>query len=83
MRQRAEFQMMQDILCMPFGAFHEAIETTLGRPVFTHEFGLNWEGLKNELFNGAPAPSFDEIINLIPEGKRVLIFAPDQQTTEQ
>lgn len=51
-RQRAEFQIKQDRLCMPFDKFHEAIEKTLGRPVFTHEFGLNREGLENELFNG-------------------------------
>jgi len=32
-RKRAEFQMLQDLLCMPFGVFHEAMEKTLGRPV--------------------------------------------------
>jgi len=73
-RQIAEFQMEQDLLCVPFGVFHEAIEKTLGRPVFTHEFGLNREGLMKELLGEKEAPTFEEIVNLIPEDKRVVIF---------
>ena len=72
-RKRAELQMTQDRLCMPFDVFHEAIEKTLGRPVYTHEFGLNVDGLKNELFNGAEPPSFEDIMNLIPKNKRVIL----------
>ena len=48
-RQIAEFQMEQDKLCMPFGVFHEAMEKTLGRPVFTHEFAFR-EELRKELY---------------------------------
>ena len=73
-RQIAEFQMEQDLLCVPFGVFHEAIEKTLGRPVFTHEFGLNREGLMKELHGEKEAPTFDEIVNLIPKEKRLVIF---------
>ncbi|MDR1176917.1 MAG: hypothetical protein LBK83_15765 [Treponema sp.] len=69
----AKFQIMEDRLCMPFTVFHEAITKALDRPVFTHEFGLNREGLIKELFHGAPAPTLEEIINLIPEEKRILI----------
>lgn len=74
-RQIAEFQMCENKLCMPFSVFHEAIEKTLGRPVFTHEFGLNLQGLKDELFNGKQAPTLEEIINLIPEDKRLIVCA--------
>ncbi len=49
-RQIAEFQIMEDKLCMPFSIFHEAVEKTVGRSVFTHEFGLNVEGIKEEIF---------------------------------
>ncbi|MDR1218976.1 MAG: hypothetical protein LBK73_05130 [Treponema sp.] len=42
-------------------------EEALGRPVYTHEFELNREGLMKELFHGAPAPTPEEAINLIPE----------------
>ena len=72
--ERAKFQICQDLLCMPFGVFHEAIEKSLGRPVYTHEFGLNHKGLKDELLNGANPPSLTDIINLIPEEKRVIII---------
>ncbi len=47
----AAWQLHQECLCMPFNVFHEAIEYTLGRPVFTHEFGINVENLKLELSN--------------------------------
>ena len=74
-RQIAELQMCEEWLCMPFSVFHEAVEKALGRPVFTHEFGLNYQGLKDELFNGKAAPSLEEIINLIPEEKRIIVCA--------
>lgn len=73
-REIAEFQMFQDKLCVPFNVFHKAIEKALGRPVYTHEFGLNWEGLQKELRGEKPAPTFEEIVNLIPEEKRVIII---------
>lgn len=74
-RQIAEFQLNEELLCMPFEVFHEAMEKTLGRPVFTHEFGLNVQGLKDELYNGASAPSLEDIIGLIPEDKRLIILS--------
>ena len=42
-RERATFQLFEEKMCMPFDVFHEAIVKTLGRPVWTHEFGLNWK----------------------------------------
>lgn len=73
-RQIAEFQIEQDRLCIPFDIFHEAIEKTLGRPVFTHEFGLNIEGLKKELFGEKEPPTFEDVISLIPKEKLILIY---------
>lgn len=72
-RQIAEFQLNQKKLCMPFAVFHEAIEETLGRPVYTHEFA-HPELLKQELYGKKPAPTLEEILSLIPEEKRVLIM---------
>ena len=34
----AEFQLKEERLCLPFEILHKAVETWLGRPVFTHEF---------------------------------------------
>gem|GEM_PF-5448199 len=36
-RQIAEFQLFEPLLCVPFEIFHEAMEKTLNRPIFTHE----------------------------------------------
>jgi len=67
------FQLFERKLCMPFGLFHKAVEEALGRPVWTPEFGLNYEGLKAEFLKERPAPSFEEILNLIPAEKRIVI----------
>lgn len=72
-REIAEFQISQKKMCMPFGIFHEAVEKTLGRPVFTHEFGLNYDGIKEEIFGDKCTPTLDEIIDLIPEAKRIIL----------
>lgn len=72
-KERAIFQMEQDRLCMPFPMFHEALEHTLGRPVYTHEFALNREGLRKELNGEAEPPTFQEILDLIPKDKQVIV----------
>jgi hypothetical protein len=74
--ERAKFQMFEEKLCMPFGVFHEAVEKALGRPVFTHEFGINMDGLKKELLGEMDAPTLEDIIDMIPESKRVIVVAP-------
>ena len=71
-RQIAEFQMEQDKLCMPFDVFHEAIEKTLDRPVFTHEFAFR-EELRKELYGEKEPPTFEEICALIPQEKLIVI----------
>lgn len=75
LRERAEFQAHQPLVCMPFGVFHEAMEKTLGRSVWTHEFA-DMDALRKELRGEKPAPSFEDIIALIPEDKRVLVVGP-------
>jgi len=37
-REIAEFQLNEDLLCVPFARYHEAVTNALGRPVYTHEF---------------------------------------------
>ena len=67
----AEFQIFQDLLCIPFSIFHEAVEHRLGRPVWTHEFA-NRQSLIDEMFTGKPKPSFEEILNLLPKDACVI-----------
>jgi hypothetical protein len=59
MRERANFQMFEGRLCMPWGVFHEAVEATLNRPVRAHEFefGSNLNGLKDEFLGTESEPS--------------------------
>jgi hypothetical protein len=73
-RDVAMFQMHTERLCMPFDVLHGAVERTLGRPVFSHEFGsAGAEQIRAELDGTAPPPTFEEILNLIPAEKRVVI----------
>lgn len=71
--ERALFQMFEPLLCMPFAVFHEAVEKTLSRPVFTHEFGMNADGLKKELLGEKAPPSMEDILNMIPADKRLIV----------
>lgn len=74
--QIAEFQLEQKLSCVPFDVFHESLEKALGRPVFTHELclGEGCVGLLKELRGEKKSPTLEEVINLIPEDKRVIVF---------
>lgn len=80
-RERAEFQIEQDLLCMPFSVFHEAMEKALGRPVYTHEFGLDRDGLRAELAGNREAPTLDEIVSQLPAEKLIVVdvASPDRR----
>jgi hypothetical protein len=80
-REIAEFQFQTQELVCPFNVFHEALEKSLDRPVFTHELGLNFNGLWNELFNGKEPPTFLEVLDLIPKDKRVIIAEDRREPT--
>ncbi len=71
--QIVRFQLFQEKLCMDFSRFYEAVENVLERPVFTHEFGMNYEGIVLEYLGGKEAPTFEEIIEMIPEDKRIVV----------
>lgn len=75
---RAFFQLFEERLCMPFGVYHEALEKTLKRPVFTHELA-HPENLQKEMLGERPRPTMDEIINLVPSEKRIVINLPESK----
>lgn len=62
---------------MPFDIFHEAIEKSLGRPVYTSEFELNYDSLCKEFLGEKNAPTIQEIIEMIPEEKRLVLKQKD------
>lgn len=76
-REIAKFQLHTRKLCMPFGVFHKAVEEALGRPVWTHEFA-GMESLQAELRGEKAAPSFREIVEMIPAEKRVLVVTDEE-----
>lgn len=71
-KQIVELQLFQKRVCVPWGLFRESIEKVLERPVYTHEFAFA-ENLKKEFIGEKKAPTLEEIINLIPEKKRIII----------
>ncbi len=70
--QIVRLQLFQGKLCIPFGRFKAAITKVLCRPVYTHEFAFR-QGLIKEYLSKKTAPTFEEIINLIPEDKRIIL----------
>lgn len=72
-REICDVQLFTKELCMDFGDFHRAIETSLGRPVYTHEFGLNYDGIVKQYLGEQSAPTLEQIIDLIPVDKRMII----------
>ena len=59
-------------LCMPFDEFHKAVEIVLDRPVWTHEFAFA-DKLASEYLGKKQPPTMEEIVNLIPDCKRIII----------
>jgi hypothetical protein len=72
-REVALFQLNEDLLCMPFSVFHECVEKAAHRSVFTHELAFNRDGIIKEILGEAPMPSFEDILNLLPNRKTVII----------
>ena len=63
---QAYFQLNQERMCMPFGVFHAAVEHTLGRSVWTHEFGRA-QYLREELVGRIPKRNFNDTIDVLFE----------------
>jgi len=67
-------QLFQKRHCVGIPKFSAALSKILGRPVLTHEIAYNIEGLQNEYLKKAPAPTMDEILNLVPKKRRILVW---------
>ena len=70
-----KFQLYQRLLCMDFGRFHEALEKVLGRPVWTHELGLDYKGIVAEYEGKRGKPTMEQIVGLIPKEKLIVVKA--------
>lgn len=67
-----KFQLFTQRLCMPSSVFHTAVGEALGRPVFTHEFA-HAKSLQQEFLGERKAPTFEEVMALIPESKLIVV----------
>lgn len=65
-------QLFNDRLIMPWGLFHTAVEKSLGRGVYSHEFARP-ENLRKEFLGLADAPSMQDILDQIPKEKLVIV----------
>jgi len=75
------FQLYEDLLCMDFGDFHEAVETALGRSVWAHEFAFR-DKMQAEFEGKGPKPTMADILDLIPAEKRIVVMIPDKERPE-
>lgn len=66
------FQLFQKRLCIDFSYYKKCMQDVLDRPVYTHEFAFRDELVK-EYLGIKKTPSFDDIIDLIPKEKRLVI----------
>lgn len=72
-KEIAMFQLHEPLLCMPFDIFHEALESVLNRPVYTHEFAYP-ETLIQEMEGNVPQATLKDIINKFPKGKPIVVL---------
>jgi hypothetical protein len=75
-REIVNVQLFVDELCMPWREYTSAVEDALGRDVYTHEFGTSGVGQLQAEFRGdASAPTLQEIIEMLPADKRIVVRA--------
>lgn len=63
-----------------FDKVHARIESLLGRPVWTHEMGLNWDGLVEEVRQRTGSLDMGKVLKPLEDtGKPVIMatFTPD------
>ncbi|MFW9992007.1 MAG: hypothetical protein ACFFD4_08085 [Candidatus Odinarchaeota archaeon] len=75
--ERCKFQLYTRRLCMPWDVFRAAIDQTLGRSVFTHEFGLRFKELQEEFEGKRGKPTLDDLLNCIPANIKKMIVLVD------
>lgn len=65
-RQIAVFQLFTDELCCDWNVFHESVETSLGRSVWSHQFGSSGiDDLREDL--NATNVEYEEVKKAIEE----------------
>lgn len=66
-----------------FGKIHQRIEELVGRPVWTHEMGLNWKGLVKEAGERPGTVDMKKVMDpLVKTGKPVVGVVMDDKEDE-
>ncbi len=72
--QKVKFQLYQDRLCMPYTEFRKALTVVFGRSIWSHELSSsNINSMIKEFEKKRKAPTFTEILELIPKDKAIVI----------
>jgi hypothetical protein len=75
--REAEFRSWKKIE-ISFDKIHQRLEELVGRPVWTHEMGLNWEALAQEARERPCRVDMDKVLEpLAACGKKVILVDPD------
>lgn len=74
--EKAGLGLYNQFLPLEFSEFHRALSVVLDRDVYTHEFGLNWPGLIDEYEGKCGNPTIEQVIDLLPKDKTIIISAP-------
>lgn len=74
-KERAQFQIIQDRLCMPMGVFIDSVVKTLNRSITPFELFMNRDSIITELFDDGKLLSFEELIKMIPYEKLTLVLS--------
>lgn len=73
----AEMRQWGGALEISFDLLHKRIEELVGRSVWTHEMGLDWQGLILEAGGRREAPTMEAICDLVPPEKRIIVTQCD------
>jgi hypothetical protein len=72
--QIVRLQLFQDRLCVTLDRYQEALFNVFGRGIYSHELAEgNRKNLILEYLGEKDSPTFDEIMNLIPFEKRMIL----------
>ena len=80
-QRAAEFRWWGTILTIPFDNLHQRIQELVGRPVWTHELaGRAAVDLLIEEARIRKHPTMAEILDKLPQGKRVIVIDTTHET---
>jgi len=72
--EKVDTQLYNEYICMPVGDFLESLTVVFKRPVYDIELLDGGENLKAELEGRKSPPTIDEIVNMFPGDKIIVVI---------